>query len=114
MDSTQSCGRISGTVLTGANSANLDITAAGAYLEYRSVLKILVSSDQSVTLTVKLGRAEDSISSLPHTLTESVTGGTTLMVVIPVVPGIMAARIYLANASGSTATYTVDAGVEEC
>lgn len=115
MPKTQEVGAKSATVLTATNSANMDFTADSCYADKKTHLVVSVSSDQTVTLTMKFGNSKrgDLIASLPHTFTETVTGGTTLLVVMPLVPGWDTGRIYLANASGSTATYTMDAGLEE-
>lgn len=109
----QPLGRVSNTIAASTNSANLDFTAASLYAERKSVLKILVTSTQAGTMYVKIGDAVDSIDALPHTLSEAVTANTSLMLVIPWVPGCTVGRIYLTNGSGGAATFTFHAGIEE-
>lgn len=112
MSKTQALGRKSNTVPASTNSANIDL-ADPTYATRKSVLKVVVTSTQDGTLTMKIGDTTDAIGSLPHTFTEAVTASTSLMVVLPMVPGCDAARVYLANGSGGTATYTIHAGLEE-
>ena len=116
MSKTQPLGAVAATVITATNSAAIDFSAESYYADKKTHAVVSVSSDQTVTLTMKFGNSKrgDAIGSLPHTFTETVTGGTSLLVVVPLVPGWDMGRIYLANASGSAATYTMDAGLEEC
>lgn len=109
MANTKDIGRKSGTVVTAANSAQLGFQLLESH--DKAALAILATSTQAVTLTVKLGTAADTAGSLPHTITQAVAANTTLLTVIPMVPGVSQGEIYLANASGSTATYTLDAGL---
>lgn len=115
MSKAQPLGATAGTVITATSSPSIDFTAESYYADKKTHAVVSVSSDQTVTLTMKFGNSKrgELISALPHTFTETVTGGTSLLVVMPLVPGWDMGRIYLANASGSTATYTMDAGLEE-
>ena len=113
MSNTQPLGRRSNTVPASQNSEILDFTADSKYAERKSVLKIVVTSTQDGTFYAKIGDGTDVISSLPHTFSEAVTANTSLMLVIPWIPGCTAGRIYLANGSGGAATYTYHAGLEE-
>lgn len=110
---TQALGRRANTVPASTNSDLLDFTADSCYAERKSVLKILVTSTQDGTFYAKVGDATDSIGSLPHTFSEPVTANTSLLLVIPWVPGCTVGRLYLANGSGGAATYVFHAGIEE-
>ena len=114
MSNTQPLGRRSNASLpVSTASDNLDWSADSYYADRKSVLKVLITSTQAGTLSMKFGTKADAIGSLPHTITESVSANTSLLLVVPLIPGVDAGRIFFTNGSGGVTSYTFDAGLEE-
>lgn len=108
--------RVSSTIATGVtNQKVLDFNV----LDPKSELVITVTTDKALTVVVWVGRQTDAPSSYIHKFSmaadNTIEGDSypiTRTFVVLLNPAIPFGRISLNNSSGATATFTLDAGVQ--
>lgn len=100
--------RQTGPLTTGNTSPGLQLdlfTEQG-----RKEVLLTVTSNVALTITGKMGGPDDVFGALPHTLDSQTHAIGSKTYILPVNPGCRKFEFFFANASGSTATYTADAG----